>query len=524
LREAFGSGQRPRCIARCALRGFRSAESATALLLALAAVSYLFVYVRTYSQYPSDDAFIHLRIARNFVLHGTPYYNAGEAVGGSSSPLWTVAIAALFRYFGERVAPVAPLEFLLTAGVFGMCIWVLRERLSPIGAVSAAFLIVAMYLASVAAGSMETPAALLCLLASLIPLRKGHRVRFGFLSALAVLLRYELAAWLMIGFLLNRGLKAKAQHIAGAVTPLLLGAAFNVYYFGALIPNTVWAKSRVYRLSMDDFLTAMGTNPVGLVLFVAVNALVFGAAVRRGSATWVRAMAIFPVVLFGLYCAARAFIFPWYWPLMLVPLALSALLVFPARVPYLPLLLLVALPSYPIATAKEAYGLLAGNPTFFREFIAAARVRQYLRIGEDLERLMPTAVLMSSEIGALGWTFPGRVVDAAGLVSPECLKYHPLRVPEERSRGTLGAIPPRAVRDLAPDVVVSMETFSEAFRRQIAAGAITDYVLFRTYPVIGDADFARSGVHAVWGSRSTQVYLRRSSYRCLDSVCEHPLR
>jgi hypothetical protein len=132
-----------------------------------------------------------------------------------------------------------------------------------------------------------------------------------------------------------------------------------------------------------------------------------------------------------------------------------------------------------------------------------------LRIGDDLAQLMPAAVLMSSEIGALGWTFPGRIVDAAGLVSPECLKYHPMLVPEERSRGTLGAIPPRAVTDLAPDVIVSMETFSEAFRQQLAAGIITDYVLFRNYPVISEADSARSGLHVVWGSRSTQVYLRR---------------
>lgn len=507
--HAFRSGQRPWRILSAALTVFRSSESATALLLALAAVFYFFVYLTAYSQYPSDDAFIHLRIARNFVVHGAPYYNMGEAVAGSSSPLWTITVAALFRHFGERVALVPQLEFLLTASVFGLCVWVLRERLSPIVAVTAAFLIVAMYLASVAAGAMETPAALLCFLASLIPLRNDHPIRFGFLSALAVLLRYELAVWLVIGFLLNRGLKAKARYAAGTATPLLLGAAFNAYYFDTLIPNTVWAKSRVYRLSMADFLTAMDTTWVGLLLFVIVNAVVLGAALRRRSATWVQAMAVFPVVLFALYCAARAFIFPWYWPLMLVPLALSVLLVFPARAPYVPLILLLALPSYPIATAKEAYGLLAGNASFFRDFTAAARVKQYLRIGDDLAQLMPAAVVMSSEIGALGWAFPGRIVDAAGLVSPECLKYHPMLVPEERSRGTLGAIPPRAVRDLSPDVVVSMEAFSEAFRREVAAGTIANYGLFRNYPVISEADSARSGLHVVWGSRSTQVYLRR---------------
>src|SRR5512141_500160 len=43
--------------------------------------------------YVFDDTYIQLRIARNLIEHGQPYFNPGEAVNGSSSPVWTVIVA-----------------------------------------------------------------------------------------------------------------------------------------------------------------------------------------------------------------------------------------------------------------------------------------------------------------------------------------------------------------------------------------------------------------------------------------------
>jgi hypothetical protein len=176
---------------------------------------------------------------------------------------------------------------------------------------------------------------------------------------------------------------------------------------------------------------------------------------------------------------------------------------------YALLLLLLASQRSLTAAVRDGYGLTARNPALYRDYETGARVRQYLRIGADLFALFPHAVLMTSEIGGLGWAFPGRIIDAAGLVSPECLTYHPMRVPEERPSGDVGAIPPRAVRDLAPDLVVSMETFSVAFRRDLRTGQMGTYRLFRSYPVFDEADSARSGIRTLWGSRATQVYLRQ---------------
>ena len=42
-----------------------------------------------------DDAYIHLRIVRNFLQHGYAWFNPGERVMATSSPLWTALLAGL---------------------------------------------------------------------------------------------------------------------------------------------------------------------------------------------------------------------------------------------------------------------------------------------------------------------------------------------------------------------------------------------------------------------------------------------
>jgi hypothetical protein len=226
-------------------------------------------------------------------------------------------------------------------------------------------------------------------------------------------------------------------------------------------------------------------------------------------------MVFFSLLLLGLYLVTRTFLFQWYIPMILVPLAVGMCVVLPRKKMYAALLLLMAVHRIPVSAVREAYGVLERDPAQYRHFTEGARVRQYLHIGTELSSLFPNAALMTPEVGALGWTFGGRIIDAAGLISPECLKYHPMKVPEERSRGSIGAIPPQAVRDLSPQLVVSMEVFSEAFRRELAAGRLGGYHLLNNYPVLNEADSARSGRHVLWGSRNTQVYIREPDIHSL---------
>jgi hypothetical protein len=101
-----------------------------------------------------------------------------------------------------------------------------------------------------------------------------------------------------------------------------------------------------------------------------------------------------------------------------------------------------------------------------------ARVYQYAAIARWLNaRVQPTERVCLSEIGALGYYYHGRVLDGVGLVSPEALRYYPLRSSvlsgevrhqiQAADAPRAGALPPALVHDLRPEYVVSMDVFAE---------------------------------------------------------------
>lgn len=49
-----------------------------------------------------DDAYIHLRIAQNLIRTGHPYFNPGDPVMVTSSPIWTIVLACNGLLFGTR--------------------------------------------------------------------------------------------------------------------------------------------------------------------------------------------------------------------------------------------------------------------------------------------------------------------------------------------------------------------------------------------------------------------------------------
>ena len=146
------------------------------------------------------------------------------------------------------------------------------------------------------------------------------------------------------------------------------------------------------------------------------------------------------------YVARKTFIFAWYLPLVWVPLAVGVLLwsnrkrTGPAVLSVgLTAAMLVPLFGSDLSVLPVAMREPPGNIAGFEE---SARVHEYRRIGAALYQQCPTGTLMTSEIGGLGWGFRGTILDGAGLGSPEAIRYHPMRVPEERSNGSLGEIPP----------------------------------------------------------------------------------
>ena len=96
---------------------------------------------------------------------------------------------------------------------------------------------------------------------------------------------------------------------------------------------------------------------------------------------------------------------------------------------------------------------------------SSQRVIRYRDIGAMLSKECSDCTLLTSEIGGLGFSFSGTVYDAFGLGDNQAVRFHPMKVPEERSTYYVGAIPVGYVEFRDPDLIVSMPVFSEAFRK-----------------------------------------------------------
>jgi len=89
--------------------------AAALLLVTLAAVGSGTRHTGGRLVYPIDDPYIHMTIARNLALHGSWGITPGHFGPASSSPLWTLLLAATHRLVGGRDA--TPLVLNLMFGV-----------------------------------------------------------------------------------------------------------------------------------------------------------------------------------------------------------------------------------------------------------------------------------------------------------------------------------------------------------------------------------------------------------------------
>jgi arabinofuranosyltransferase len=216
----------------------------------------------------ADDAFIHLRVVEQ-ILHGHgPVFNVGERVEASTSPLWVLVLAIVSapRVIGPEKAAVG-LALLSTVGGVLLAAWGAgrlwrdEERdskawLLPVGAV---ILAVLPPMWDFATSGLETGfgflwlGACFALLARLTGAdRRWSAVRaVPLVASLGPLIRPEFAvftaAFVVAALILAAGAAGRPRRpwlvltIAGLAVP----AAYEIFrmgYYGALVPNTAFAK------------------------------------------------------------------------------------------------------------------------------------------------------------------------------------------------------------------------------------------------------------------------------------------
>lgn len=205
-----------------------------------------------------DDSFISFRHAVNFVEQGELVYNLGERVEGISSPAFTCALAVGLRL---GVAPEVSAPILGFVGALG-CLWVLycgciREfDCSPWASLVGCGIVATntSFCFWTVAG-LETSCFAWAFLACGLSLVKLESVRIrtivGFLlwTILVSLIRTEGLALLALApaLLALRGVRGGSwvRSSIGMLTVLGLICSARYLYYGAWLPNPVYAKSGI---------------------------------------------------------------------------------------------------------------------------------------------------------------------------------------------------------------------------------------------------------------------------------------
>ncbi len=491
------------------------------------------VHVQLY-QYAFDDAFIHFRVVRNFLNTGVPFYNVNEMVKVSTSSGWTIFLIVLFE-----------LSHLLNPnGNFPLIVGVANALISFSGVLVYTKIIEVLFnhrltlftkllfqipflvlLLPASVGLMETPLALLFAgLGIYFLVIKVEKNLLNYMSlgmiGVAAYIRLELLILLILAaFALVIKKEISANHIIGLGIPVLPLLFYDLYYFNTIIPHSVIAKSIVYSISelqsamyilFISFPTTISSGyglAVNGVLFLGVivitTKLIFQSL--KKISVWHIIFYIWGVSVIAGYVLGHAQIFEWYRAIYTIPIFVSSFLFLENKENVIVKIVhYVLFLTFSVSLITIIYASVY-NPGAFGYFAGGSRVKVYLYVGKILHDEYPNSRLLTSEIGGLGYSFTGRVIDAAGLASPDALDFHPMKIPAERANGDIGAIPPNYVKAKMPELIVSYDYFAQAL---LADGILEHYNIVQI-PAYLPEDAIYSESKMIWDSRYMRVYIRK---------------
>ena len=416
-----------------------------ALLFLLAAAVSVLIYLGVSGAggavgFPLDDAWIHQTYARNLGLRGEFAFIPGQASAGSTSLLWTVLLAI---GYGLRLEPHV---WAYTLGVLllGLNAWlvyrlVLRWWPTASTAALAAGLLVTVewHLVWSAGSGMETllyAASALAIFVLDWPAQAGLA---GLVAGLAVLTRPDglsLLPFLAARAWLARPFDWRAALRASLGFGLLFGPylLFNISLSGTPWPNTFYAKQAEYAVLREQplwsRLAGVGSLPFIGVLALLLPAILVGAWQALGRRQWNLLLALgWAVAVMGTYALRLPVTYQHGRYLM----------------PVIPVLLALGVGGLAQLVRPRASQLLAR--VFSRAWLAAAALlalvfwlRGALAYQTDVQiietEMVATArwvaantpadaLIAAHDIGALGYFGGRRVLDMAGLVSPEVIPF-----------------------------------------------------------------------------------------------------
>jgi hypothetical protein len=287
-----------------------------------------------------DDAFITFRYARNLLAGSGFVYNPGEAVLGTTTPLYTLLMAGLGAPWGAANAPFPSLALavnaLADAATCLLLIW-LGKRIGArwAGWAAAAVWAVAPFSVTFAIGGLETSLYVLLLTGAAAAALGGRRAAAALLGSMALLTRPD--ALILLGpLVLERAYAAflarprqplRWAEAAAFGVPVLAWGIFATISFGSPLPNSILAKAVAYHLQPADGLIRLiqhyatpflEQNLLGAPLAIAIGIVLYPTLCLIGSlGAFKNAPRLLPWLLYPwLYLATFAIpnplIFRWY--------------------------------------------------------------------------------------------------------------------------------------------------------------------------------------------------------------------
>jgi hypothetical protein len=432
-----------------------------ALYFVLAAASVILYVAIANGGFPLDDSWIHQVYARNLALRGEWAFVPGVPSAASTSPLYTVFLAAGYRlgisyqFWTHMLGIVA----LTVAAILGARI---AEYLLPgnrwAGLITGLAVVLAWHLIWAAASGMETMLFSMwtVVLIAGVYYEMGERSQktqhlivrgagFGVLAALTTLTRPEgvvLAGLIGLTLLVTRPRSALFWG-AGAVLAYVMTLSpylmLNLRLTGGLLPDTAAAKQAENApLLLESFATRFGNmiTPLsaGGQTFLLPGVFYYGTVKGSG---------------FVQHWRNRIFDFlPLIWTLVLISLYALRLPAYYQHGRYV----IPALPAFIIVGVVGAIGLVQwGQKRLIRRvltralalsglvgFVYFGYVQGPLLYRTDVsiidqemvatarwiaEHLPPEQTLAIHDIGAVGYFAPRPILDLAGLVSPEIIPF-----------------------------------------------------------------------------------------------------
>ncbi|MCC7358792.1 MAG: hypothetical protein IT317_04915 [Anaerolineales bacterium] len=492
-----------------------------------------------------DDAYITFRYARNIATGVGFVYNPGEHVLGTTTPAYALLLAAAAWLSGIADYPwlalvVNALINALTFAVIVRLTYRLTGRLGLGLGAALLFSIEGRGLDFSTAG-MEAGFNQLAVLSTFLLLFERRTRWAAVMLGLAVLIRPDginLAA-AFFGVLGLEKLRrprqwpwVEAALFAAVVAPWLI---FATLYFGNFIPQSILAKSELYRtpalMALRAFLVqaralwpfslpgltdhqSLGRELAQFVFPAAAALLGLWAAQRRQPRAY--AIGVYMALFITFYSIGNPLWLGWYeiplFPLyhilfitaaawvggqaaagMKQPTArsglaygLAAVTVAVLAVPHLSRLNLVPGEDHP----RAAWVL---NPAFNKR-----READYQLLARMLQPAAAHDRLVAiPEIGAFGYTYGGRLFDTAGLISPRTNDYYPIpaEIPFE-----IYAVPRRLIFDLQPDLFISFDSMLVGDLQPGDTEFLRDFP-----PTIGMVS------HAAFGIQRLMVYRRAAN-------------